>query len=457
MTEPSARRLSARDAALQVLVDVEIRQAYAGLALHKVLAAGGMNKKDRALATQLVYGVLRTRNALDWMLGQFVSRPLDELEAVVRNGMRLAVYQLCYLERIPAPAAVHEAVEQMRRFRQYGAVKFVNAVLRRFLREKENIVWPAPESDPVQYLSVRYSHPVWLVRRWLKEWGRAVTEEMLQANNQPAPLTCRVNTLRISREQILAWFDEQGLKARAGLLAPEAVRLEDLDSVENLPPFQSGWLTVQDESSMLAAHVLAPRPDEKVLDVAAAPGGKSTHLAQLMLNRGEVVACDIHPHKLGLIEENCRRLGATIVRPVHMDATALPGEWRDKFQRVLVDAPCSGLGVLGRRPDARWRKQPELITQLAELQARILSSAARCVQPGGVLVYSTCTLTREENQAQVAEFLARHPHFQRLDLSEELRFLPRQVFNNAGEIELLPHMFQTDGFFIAALRRNEVD
>ncbi|MFZ5592099.1 MAG: transcription antitermination factor NusB, partial [Bacillota bacterium] len=259
MTKPLARRISARDAALRVLLDVEKEQAYAGISLHRVLSAGGMNKKERALATQLVYGVLRTRYTLDWMLEQFVSRPLGELDVVVRNGLRLAVYQLCYLTRIPAPAAVNEAVEQARRFRQYGAVKFVNAVLRRFLREKERIVWPAEDKDPVQYLAVKYSHPSWLVSYWLGEFGRPATEEILKANNLPAPLTCRVNTLRTGREQVLEWFAGQGLKAREGLLAPEAVRLDDVDSIEGLPPFQAGWLTVQDESSMLAAHALAPR------------------------------------------------------------------------------------------------------------------------------------------------------------------------------------------------------
>jgi len=440
--------------ALQALNLVEKDGAYANLALNKVLERYRPGKLDRAFATELTYGTLRTLNTLDWVLAQFVNKPLRSQTVMLRNILRLGVYQLMFLSRVPPSAACNEGAEMARRHGHPGSVKFVNGVLRNVSRHIKEIKFPELADDPVAHISLRYSHPAWLVERWLARFGPEETISLCRANNEPAPNTVRTNTLKLTRAGLAARLREEGLTVYETAYAPEGLNIEGFLSFSSMKTFQEGLFQVQDESSMLAGRALMPRPGARVLDACGAPGGKTTHLAELMENKGEILAVDIHPYKLELIKENCDRLGISNVKGLAADAEKLPKQLYEWADFILVDAPCTGLGVLRRRPDARWRKEPGQETAIVRLQAGILASAARCLKNGGVLVYSTCTITREENLGQVENFLSRHPDFALEDLTA---FLPDSLNDqgtmNMGYLEILPHRHGMDGFFISRMRK----
>ncbi len=445
-----------RETALRVLMDVESKKAYANLALNAALEETETGKPDRALTTELVYGTLRTLNTLDWALGARLRRPLSSLPVPVRNILRLGAYQLLFMQRIPESAAVNESVKLARRYGHAGTVKFVNGVLRNLARDGADLEYPDPAGEPVEYLSLRYSHPRWLVRRWLDEFGFEAAEAMLAVNNRPAPNTVRVNTLKTDTGSLQTLLRGQGIETGKGKYADNCLHLGGFVSLGAIPQFKAGLFQVQDESSILVGQALSPEPGARVIDVAAAPGGKTTHLAQLMQNKGEIIALDVHEHKINLIKDNCRRLGVEIARPVLADARKAPDLYPGlTADYVLVDAPCSGLGVLRRRPDARWRKEETQIMELAELQGQILDAAHRMLAPGGVLVYSTCTVTGEENLGQVKAFLAKYHEYEPESL---VGLLPESLNHDntmaGGYLQILPHVHDgLDGFFMARLRK----
>lgn len=446
------RPVSGRDLALMALYRVDAEGAYASLALREVFRRHPADRRERALATELAYGAVRRLNTLDFVIGRFARRQPAEMDPWTRSILRLAAYQILYSERIPAYAAVAEAVSQAGRHGR-GLAGFVNAVLRALVRERDAVPFPSPEEDPVAHLSLVHSHPEWLVRRWLRRYGFEATRRLLEHDNAPPPLVIRANRLRTDPAALAARLAAEGAAASPGRYLAEALVISSLQgSLEDLPSFRAGLFTIQDESSMLAARVLDPQPGELVIDMAAAPGGKTTHIAELMDDRGRIIACDVHPGRLELVRENCRRLGVTAVEMVAADGRELPARYRGAARRVLVDAPCSGLGVLNRRPDARWRKRPEQIAGLAVLQGELMEAAAACLAPGGVLVYSTCTTEPEENDEVVARFLAAHPDFAPEPLDP---FLPEGLAGEgvSGRMQLLPFRHGLDGFFIARLRR----
>lgn len=445
------KKLSARELALQVLVAVETRDAFANLALRSLLDRENPGRLDRAFATELVYGTLRSLNTLDWVLVQFLAKPLKKQTPVIRNILRMGVYQILYMDRVPDSAACNESANLARHHGHPGVVKFVNGVLRNIARRKNSISFPDSNEDPVKFIALKYSHPDWMVRRWLDMLGFEETVELCRANNQSAPITVRTNTLKITREELADRLRNEGLTVTPTLYAPEGIKLEGVYAPGDLNAYKEGLMQVQDESSMLVAHALAPEPGAKVLDMASAPGGKTTHLAQIMGNEGKIVACDIYAHKLELVRDNYRRLGITIIETCEGDARELSRRFKDWADYVLLDAPCSGLGVLRRRPDARWRKNEGQIKELKSLQREMVDEAARCLVPGGVMVYSTCTLTEEENIDLIKKFLATHDDFQLMSLQG---YLPAQLGDlHKGYIQLLPHKHHTDGFFIARLQK----
>ncbi len=443
---------SARDLALMVLKEVDEEGAYSNIALNHVLEAYRPGKLDRSFATELVYGTLRSLNTIDWILGHFIKQTLEKQTAWVRNILRLGAYQIINMDRVPDSAAVNEAANQARRYSHAGAVKFVNGVLRNVIRGYRNIEYPSLESNPVGHISLRYSHPAWLVKRWIKEFGPEETIALCLANNSPAPNTVRTNTLKITREQLADRLTSEGVTSRLTSFAPEGLYIEGFVSLHRFGPFEEGLFQVQDESSMLVGHAVSPRPSSIVLDAASAPGGKATHMAQLMGDSGTVIAADVHPHKIKLIEDNCRRLGIDSVQAILADARDFPGEMSARADYVLVDAPCSGLGVLRRRPDSRWRKNLKQTPEILELQRKILQSAAKCLKSGGVLVYSTCTLAGEENREQVETFIKNNPEFVADDLRPFLsKTLDIENTMKDGYLQMLPHKHGTDGFFIARM------
>lgn len=442
---------NARSAALTVLRQVLDEGAYTNIAVNKYLRAYLLADVERRLFTELVYGTVKAVGTLDWYLERCVSRPLRSVAPAVLQVLRLSAYQLLFMERIPAAAACNEAVKLARSVSHEGSAKFVNGVLRGLLRKLQagEIALPDPQQDDAGYLAVKYYHPRWLIKRWLGPWGKEGTEALLAFNNSPAPVCLRTNTLVITRERLLAALQEAGAEAHASRWCAEGIVCDRLPSLSGMLAKMQNAFYVQDESSMLVGGALAPLPGMKALDLCSAPGGKATHLAQLMENKGEIIACDIHRHKLNLIEENARRLGVECIKTELNDACVLREEWLNAFDRVLVDAPCSGMGVLRRRAEARWRKQRKDLKLFPPLQLAILNNAARYVKEGGRLVYSTCTIEQAENHYLIEEFLTQNSRWRRVPLHHPL------TGEAVEELQLLPQRDGIDGFYICVLERME--
>ncbi|CEP69448.1 rRNA small subunit methyltransferase B [Moorella glycerini] len=448
---------SAREAALQVIYRVTEEGAFASLALDEVLQASNLEGRDRTLATELAYSAIKAWQTLDWALGLFLKHPLAKLPPWIRCLLRLGGVQLMYLPRIPARAAIYETVELAKKYGHRGTVGLVNGVLRHLDRRKDDLPYPDPGNDPAGYLSLRYYHPRWLVEKWLAQFGYEETEALCRADNEPALMVIRTNTLKTTVAGLAARLQDEGATVRPARYAPEGLIVEGLGAVKASPSFREGLFYVQDEGSQLVGHALKPEPGSIVIDASAAPGGKTTHLAQLMVNRGTILACDVHPSRLELIKENCRRLGVTCVRAVLADARELGQRYPEVADYLLIDAPCSGLGVLRRRPDARWRKELAGTWEMARLQLEILLGARRALKPDGVLVYSTCSLAPEENQEVIRQFLDRAREFSLVSLEPWLPVLPAdlEVPARQGWVQYLPQRHGTDGFFIARLKREE--
>lgn len=447
---------TARSVALGALHAIDTRGAFTALALDQALGRHPLPGRDRALATELVYGTVRRLNTLDWALNQVARRPVAELDPWVRAVLRQGAYQLIYLDRVPPRAAVHEAVELARRRAGPGAARFVNGVLRG-LQRLLPLAYPDRSQDLTQHLTLVHSIPEWLVERWVAQLGESEAEALLAALNRSRGVSVRVNRLRADREQAQAALAALGVTAEPTRFSPDGLVLGGVAaeaSLGRLGPFNDGWITPQDEAAMLVAPIVDPAPGQFVIDVAAAPGGKTTHLAERMGDRGRVVAMDIHAHKLRLVEAACRRLGLTSVETVVADARTAGERYGGQADAVLVDAPCSGLGTLAHRPDARWQKRAADIADLARIQSELLAAAARAVRPGGTLVYSTCTTEPAENQGVIEAFLAVEPAFALQDLRP---WLPEALAGAAtactGCLQLWPHRHGTDGFFIARLQR----
>lgn len=447
----SNRPQDARTVAFNVLLDVFQNGAYANLALDKALFACNLEQRDRNLVTEIVYGTVKYQLRLAYMLDQLASQKSSKMDRKTYTILLMSLYQLVFLTRIPDHAVVHEAVN-LAKAEGLRSGKMINAVLRRAVEDMASIKWPDPHKQRLTYLSKRASLPQWMIELWHKRFGYQRTVALTDYFNAPAPLWIRTNTLQTTPEKLLQELKEAGIDATPSTHVPEGILLAGAGDLRVLKSFQNGDFTVQDESSMLVAHALNPQPKETILDMCAAPGGKTTHVAALMKNTGTIFACDIHGHRLALIRENAERLGVQNIYLFEQDATHLPADWNEKFDRILLDAPCSGLGVLNRRADSRWHKRKQDIPAFVSLQANLLDEAARCVKTGGRIVYSTCTLTEEENREQIDALLVRQPGFV---LDDQLGSHWLHHPSTDGTIEVVPDKAKMDGFFIAALIRKE--
>ncbi|MBE5398168.1 16S rRNA (cytosine(967)-C(5))-methyltransferase RsmB [Brevibacillus borstelensis] len=441
----------ARDIALDVLNRVEEHQSYSNLELKHVLNREELRAPDAGLVTELVYGTIQRRLTLDTALDRFIRG--KKVQTWVKNLLRLSLYQIRFLDRIPDRAVVHEAVEIAKRRGHQGIASMVNGVLRNALRSPD--LWDKLGSgDDAARLSIEQSHPEWLVRRWAGQYGIEETRRILKSNNRPPRTSIRVNTLKSTRDELLGKLREQFSAVEPSVVSPDGLVMEG-GHAAGTEWFRQGLFTVQDESSMLVAPALAADPGMRVLDACAAPGGKTTHIAALMQNRGEIIASDVHPHKRDLIAQNAKRLGITIIEPIVSDALHLGEKNLGTFDRILLDAPCTGFGVIRRKPDLKWNKTPDDVKAIAELQYKLLESVAALLAPGGLLVYSTCTIEPEENQLIVQRFVKNHPAFE-LDrtLADDLPASVRdKIDTTEGFVQVLPHHFESDGFFIARLKR----
>lgn len=436
----------ARYEALHILMRVEQDRAFADIVLEHALEQARLDPRDAALCTEIVYGTLRWRRHLDWRLAAHLKRPLPKLDPWVRALLRLTAYQLLFLDRVPRWAAVDEAVSLARlKARNPGPAEFVNAVLRSLTSA------PAPPPlppDPVEAMAVRWSFPDWIVARWIFRYGPAEAERLMAAMNERPPVTIRVNTLRTSRETLARRLRDEELAETA----PTPLALDGLvverGVVAKWAAFAAGWCTIQDEASMLIARLLDPQPGELVADTCAAPGTKATHLAQLMQNRGKIVAMDPQAARLRLLARSAARLGVGIIEAHPGSVAGLAGRWKGRCDRALVDAPCSNLGVLRRNPDVKWKRVEEDLARLRDKQRGILGAAASLVRPGGRLVYATCSLEPDENEQVVGFFLESHRDWC-VDTPAGFPVPP----DAAGFIRCLPHVHGTDGFTAVRLAR----
>lgn len=444
---------TARAYALELLHRVETQRKYAAPLLNRLLEREEISPPDKGLIHELAYGVLRWRNRLDWIIGRCASRPMEEMTPWIRNILRLGVYQLGFTQKIPPAAAVHESVGLAHRYGHRGTAAFVNAILREVQRRGGAIAFPDAEREPGQFIATYYSHPKWLTERWLGRYGLDLTAQICQADNSPPPLTLRTNTLRTTREPLKQALIEEGVAVKECALAPEGLRIVPPVPIPRLSTFQRGWFQIQDESSILMGDLLTPQPGQRILDACAGMGGKATHLAQRMGNRGEVLALDINPRKLAGLEENCQRLGVTIVRGRLGDATYLEPDL-GLFDALLVDAPCSSLGVIRRHPEIRWLKEEADIHRLQELQFRLLTAVAEHLIPGGVLLYCTCSFEPEETQEVIQRFLKDQPHFALEDPRPHLPEGAAALVTEEGYFVSLPSLpYSMDGFFAARMRK----
>lgn len=434
----------ARRCAYTVLRRVFEQGAWTDRALRGEAQRLGLDPRDLALATQLSYGAVQRRATLDHLIATFAGRPPEELEAPVLAALRLGIFQLAFLDRVPAHAAVGESV-QLAKEDSRGGSGLVNAVLRRAAREARGLVAALDDQTPAQ-AALAHSHPEWIAELWFEALGADAARALLAAGNRPAEASLRVNTLRVTPTELL---DRLPVPARPAPGLPEGLLLDAPFDAHGSGLWHEGLYMPQSRAAMTVARLLAPAPGERVLDLCAAPGAKTTHMAALMEDRGEIVAVEHHRGRADALGRTAQRMGAGCVRVVHADAAAW--DEPDAYDRVLVDPPCSDLGTLASRPDVRWRKSPEQVRRLAREQATILRAGAAAVRPGGTLVYATCTISPRENEQVVEAFLADHPAFAADDLREEVPVwqhpsVPRYLLT-------LPHRDGTEGFFVARLRR----
>lgn len=462
---PSSRSLNqsscARAVALSVLADSIKADDGVDVLLDRALARSACDNRDRALAMELTYGVLRRLATIDWRLEPLLDKPLPRLPVLVQMILRLGAYQIIYLDRIPHSAAVNESVRLAKQHvktlgRDWGG--FVNAVLRSLLRSPVQ-PWPGVETGTARALSIRHSIPEWLSQRWIDRLGVAGAATVCEAASTIPPITLRANLLKTTQNALLERLRAAGLKARATDVSPVGITLEDGGMVSSLPGFQEGTFYVEDEAAQLIPPLLDPQPGEIVLDACAAPGGKTTHLAALMQNRGNVYAVDRKADRLDRLRANCRRLGIVIVKPV-VDDIRRPRILVDvahahdgRFDRILVDAPCSGLGVLRRHPEAKWRKDSQAFPRHQALQRQILDVVAPRLRPGGVLVYSTCSTEPEESEDVVGQFCRSHAEFRRESVAPWLPPAGHVFLTEEGALSTMGNRYSMDGFYAARLRR----
>ena len=435
--------MSARETALNVLIACRRDDAWANAVLKEYIRRDGLDRRDAALAARLCYGVLQNREKLDFYLKQLLTGKIKDLHPAVRDILRLGLYQIYEMDKIPDSAAVNEAVNLTKKYckNQRAAAGLVNGVLRNALRTKGTLKEPAT-------LEERYSHPRKLIALLRGYVGKERLEPMLRANNAAVPTTVQVNTLKVSAAELTEQFSQEGIAVQAHPWLPECLILSGTGELDQLESFRRGLFYVQDPAARLSVLCAELKENSQVLDCCAAPGGKSFAAAIAMKDTGSITACDIHPHKTGLIENGARRLGLESIRALRKDATAPMEEWVGQMDAVLADVPCSGYGIIRKKPDIRY-KDPDTMKELPDLQLEILTRQAGFVKPGGVLIYSTCTLVRAENEGVAEAFLRENPEF----TAEPLPLpapLPR---NTTGMLALVPGEYDTDGFFICRLRR----
>lgn len=446
------RKHHVRQTMLDILLRIEEDSGYSHLLINQYIESRQLNLKDVALLTEVIYGTVQRQLTLDYYLQSFIN-PKQKVEPWVRVLLRMSVYQMVYLDRVPHYAIIHEAVNIAKHRGHRGIASFVNGVLRSV--QRKGVPSTSSIQGDIKRLSIETSHPSWLVKRWINTYGFKLTESMCQANLKQKPLAARVQPLRISRDEAIAQLMKEDVQAKPSLFSEQGLIIER-GNILNTPLFSDGYITIQDQTSMLASEMLDVSPNMHVLDACSAPGGKVTHLAELMNDQGSIHAFDLHKNKLRLIKKRAADLQLTIIQTKQGDARHLRSEYPDEtFDRILVDAPCSGLGVIRSKPDIKYNKSLSDIHRLAAIQLDILTELAPLLKKGGCLVYSTCTVDYDENENVVQQFLNKYKNF-KVD-PQFFTSLSPHVQEGPGVsqsgLQIFPHMYETDGFFLTRLKR----
>lgn len=438
-----------RKIALNILDHLEETDGYSNLVVNKLVHKENISYQDKRFISNLVYGVLENRIFLDYIIRKYSSIRLKKIQASTLNILRMAAYQIIFLDKVPDSASVNEAVKLVKKANPRSS-GFVNGILRSLVREKDNLPLPKESDDIVEYLSVKYSHEKWIVEKFISDFGRDFAEEILKANNNKPLMNIRANTLKNTREELVAKLDKIGMKSSPSVFNKSGIIVNSFDeSIVSTDLYKDGCFIIQDNGSMLISEILNPKPGERVLDVCAAPGGKTTHLAELMENKGLVIARDVYDHKLELVKNSAERLGISIIKTESHDGRVFIEEDEKSYDKILLDAPCSGFGIIRRKPEIKYNKSLEDVISLSSLQYEMLEINSRYLKLGGEMIYSTCSINKEENTQIIERFIKEHDDFEVVDISDELE----AVDIKEKTITLYQSYNETDGYFICKLKR----
>ncbi|SFJ01964.1 16S rRNA (cytosine967-C5)-methyltransferase [Terrisporobacter glycolicus] len=439
--------MNAREIAYKVLLDIEKNKNYSNMAINKHFKDVKLSNQDRGLATEIIYGVIENKYYIDYMIDKLSKVKTNKMEIYVKTLLRMGIYQIMFLNSISDYAAVNETVNLAKK-KNSKVSGFINGILRNVIRQKETI-GEIKIKDDIDYLAVKYSYDKWMIRNWMIHFGKDFTKELLEANGQRPSIYLRTNTLKITRDELIEKLEQQNVKASKVHVVDEAIKVENLKDIENNVLYKEGLFTIQDISSMLVGKVMNPKEKSLVLDVCSAPGGKTTHIATLMKNTGQVVSRDIYEHKLKLIKASSKRLNLTNVDVQEFDGLSLDKDSIGKFDYVLADVPCSGLGIIRRKPEIKYKEKEEF-RDLPPIQKKILENASKYVKKGGTLIYSTCTIQDNENIDVINEFLQKNKNFELAPIDEVKVDLDNQ---EKGYMKIYPNVHEMDGFFISKLIR----
>lgn len=424
--------MNARELAINVLYKVEFGEGYSNVTLDKELNKSDLEPVDKAFASELVYGVLTWKTTLDEIIKMYSSIKIKKISPWILNILRTGIYQIVFLDKVPESAAVNESVKLAKQYGHEASSKFVNAILRKIEKNEMEKLLAYIATKPIledEIISIVTSHPLWMVDELLKEYDKKFVTELLNANNITPEITLRSNRLKTTRDELYKLLLLKKIDCKKG-------NLEDSIKVRKMSDFKGKLFTVQDEAAQLACLKLAPEAGEVVLDACSAPGGKTTYLAEIMENKGKIEAWDIHPHRVRLVEEAAKKLDIDIIHATVHDATIVMPNYKEKFDKILLDVPCSGLGVIRKKPDIKWTRQPEDFEELMSVQEKILDTCSEYLKSGGRMVYSTCTVLKRENEEQIERFLLTHSDFMLVE-----------------QTKLFPNVNETDGFYIAVLEK----
>lgn len=444
--------MDSREVALNILIDINVNGAFSNYSINRHLRRKE-NIKDENLIREIVYGVIENLLYIDYIISKASKIKIRKIHSTILEILRMGVYQITFMDKIPDRAAVNEAVNLSKKRGHKGVSGYVNGVLRNVSRNKEELM-KIDQKNRIDCLSIKYSHPQWMIGTWVDEYGYEFTERLCKENNGKPRLNLRVNTLKTTREKLMEKLSSYGYIVHKTLYAKDGITVDNPTRITEIDEFGSGFFIIQDESSMLASQIANPKENSLILDLCSAPGGKATHLGQLMNNKGQIISRDIYDHKLKLVKENANRLGINIIKTEKFDATKLDENLIGKVDYCVVDAPCSGLGIIRRRPEIKWNREMKDIEELNKIQEKILDNAKKYVKPGGIIIYSTCTIGNPENLDRIHKFLGKNREFQLIGFEDLICSKENMESSKEGYIELFPHIHRTDGFFIAKVQKN---